>query len=302
MDFFVPYDQLGVATPGPWQNASPAAGTRGSILNALVFPAIQNEILNVQDAAGLTRNAADFTQLLQAIKFLIPKYAPGVTSQGGLALDANNNLLLALIKNLTADTRAAPVAADVLPLGRAADGAMVSVSASGLAAYVASLFQQQTTFTQITATNSVGLSINGGDVAIPQGVSTVVPLQSISVNAAFGSVGNGVLTVMKAGYYIFIASGAVFLSSSHAQDTATLRMTLNLSRNGASYGGAPSGGIVPCPAGGGQAAANLVLPQIQYLEAGDQISLLAYAANQYGDAQNVGVSGYTNMLVALLNS
>jgi hypothetical protein len=68
MDFFPPYDQIGQSSPGPWQNANPSAGQQGSIVNAAVFPAVQNEILNVQDEAGITRNAADFTQLLQAIR------------------------------------------------------------------------------------------------------------------------------------------------------------------------------------------------------------------------------------------
>lgn len=229
---------------------------------------------------------------------------PGAAPQGGLVKTPAG---LALgYDNLPVETVFNP--ADKIGLSATesedglAEGTPFAATLSGLGSFFSSLFETTSTFAQITATNSVGLSINGGDVAIPQGVNTVVPLQSISVNAAFGSVGNGVLTVMKAGYYIFIASGALFLGSSHAQDTANLRFSLNLSRNGTSYGGSPSGGIVPVPVGGGQAAVDLVLPQIQYLQAGDQISLLAYAANQYGDAQNVGVSGFTNMLVALLNS
>jgi hypothetical protein len=68
VDFFPPFDQIGVSPPGPWQNANPAAGLRGSIPNADLFPAIQNEILNVQDEAGITRNASNFTQLLRAIR------------------------------------------------------------------------------------------------------------------------------------------------------------------------------------------------------------------------------------------
>ena len=68
MDFVVPYDQLGISPPGPWTNASPAAGTKGSIVNALAFPPIQNEILNVQDEAGLTRDSTNSAQLLQAIR------------------------------------------------------------------------------------------------------------------------------------------------------------------------------------------------------------------------------------------
>ncbi len=68
MDFFVPFDQLGQPVPGPWKNANPNAGQRGSIVNALVFPAVQNELLAIQDEAGLTRDVNNNAQTLQALR------------------------------------------------------------------------------------------------------------------------------------------------------------------------------------------------------------------------------------------
>ena len=258
---------------------------------------------NVPDDGDLPGFLTRFSSALAT--FIKQTSSVGAISQRGLSADGNGNLGLNFdnLASVSAFNNADKIAlyAEEAENGSQA-GTPFATTLGGLGSFFSSFFQQNTTFTQITSTNSVGLSINGGDVTIPQGVTTVVPLQSITVNSSFGSVGNGVLTVMKAGYYIFIASGALFLNSSHAQDSATLRFNLNLSRNGTGYGGAPCGGLFPVPNGGGQAAANLLLPQIQYLAAGDQISLLAYAANQYGDASTVGISGYTNMLVALLNS
>ena len=95
MQFIPPYDQIGMTPPGPWTNAAPQAGVQGSIVNADVFPAVQNEILAVITAAGLTPSATNLAQMLAALAILIPKYAiAGATAGGGLAKDANNNLLL----------------------------------------------------------------------------------------------------------------------------------------------------------------------------------------------------------------
>ena len=295
MDYVIPYDQIGISPPGPWQNASPAAGTRGSILNALVFPPLLNEILNVQDAAGLTRSAADFTQLLQALKILIPKYSAGVATNGGLAADGSNDLLLAFL-NLLADTRAAPAGNDLLALERMSDGSTVSITTAKLGAYIASLFQQNATFSQITPTNLVGLSLSQtGDYMIPRGVTTTVPLLPITVNSGFGTLSNGVLTVKKSGYYLFCFSGAMFIQSNgHTNDFAKFSFTI-----------VPGGSISnrpPIHSGGGQAQASFLSTNVQHLNAGDQVQLQALADNDAGDGFNAGVSGYTNMLVALLNS
>ncbi len=266
MDYVVPFDQLGVATPGPWTNASPQAGIKGSIVNANVFPAVQQEILNVQDEAGLTRDGTNFAQLLQAIRsgkltffqdtgtadalVITPRTSfpslgaglalsvlkgtspnatktpalsvgglvqtivkedgsalaigdlpgnclfsvrsdgtnfrvvglrrsdtvltnYGATSKGGLAIDGSSNFLLSLIANLTADNRSAPVAADILALGRAADGAMVGVSAAKLATYILSNIVATATFQQIVPNPTLyvdavnGLDTNPGTLAAP---------------------------------------------------------------------------------------------------------------------------------------
>lgn len=126
-----------------WQNAGGAVSydatfataiggyPKGAILAAATFP---NFWFNTVDGntSNPDQNGAGWT----SFKFV--GNAPGITSKGGLALDGSNNLELALISNLTADNRAQPVGGDVLALGRAADGAMVSVAASALSAYVLS--------------------------------------------------------------------------------------------------------------------------------------------------------------------
>lgn len=68
MDFFIPFDQLGQAVPGPWKNANPSAGQRGSIVNALMFPAVQNELLAIQDEAGFTRDVNNTAQVMHALR------------------------------------------------------------------------------------------------------------------------------------------------------------------------------------------------------------------------------------------
>ena len=97
----------------------------------------------------------------------------GATAQGGLAKDSSKNFLLALINNLTADSRTAPVAADILALGRAADGAMVGVSAAKLATYILSNIVASATFQQIVPNPTLyvdavnGLDTNPGTQAAP---------------------------------------------------------------------------------------------------------------------------------------
>ena len=219
-------------------------------------------------------------------------------TNGGLAKDANDNFLLAFL-NLIADNRPAPVGADVIALERNADGATVSVSASAFGAYIASLFQQNTTFTQITETNQVGLSLaQTGDYAIPRGMLTTVPLSAVSVSEEFGSVSNGILTVNRTGFYLGTFAGTVFLASSgHASDRADLRFTIT-----AGSGGNPLGNPVPIAAGGGQASIGFDTSFFFHLNANDTVYLQAYGQNDFNDAVNVGVSGYTNLTIAFLNS
>ena len=68
MDRIIPFDQIGLPSPGRFQNAAPSSGIEGSIVNADFFEAVQGELLNLQDEAGLTRNSADLTQILQALR------------------------------------------------------------------------------------------------------------------------------------------------------------------------------------------------------------------------------------------
>lgn len=86
MDFIPPYDQIGVNPPGPWTNASPQAGIQGSIPNANFFPAVQDEILNVQDEAGQVRDATNHVQLLHAIRSGKLTYFPDAGSADALVV------------------------------------------------------------------------------------------------------------------------------------------------------------------------------------------------------------------------
>ena len=52
---------------GSYVNANPATGVKGSTVPGEALEHPQREILNVIEAAGLTPNGADLTQLLQAI-------------------------------------------------------------------------------------------------------------------------------------------------------------------------------------------------------------------------------------------
>lgn len=302
MDYFVPYDQLGVAPPGPWQNASPAAGLKGSILNALVFPAVQGEILSVQDAAGLTRNAADFTQLLQALKILIPKYAPvatGAANNGGLAKDASSNFLLALL-NLVADNRAAPVGADILALERNADGTTVSVSASAFASFVLSSIVQSASLPQLSSNTVAGFSV-GPDTAIPLNAPTVAPLVVSNLPAGIGTFSNGVFTVAKAGWYIIVADGAMFVTSNVNGDDAFFQFNIakKLGSSGSTSGTLQS---ASASASNTQAIGDINVTTVQYLNVGDQISLQVLVKTLSGNGTSPGLSGFTNMLIAFLNA
>lgn len=86
MDFIPPFDQVGVIPPGPWTNASPTAGIQGSIVNADVFPAVQNEILALIDAAGETRSASDQKQALKAIRSGVLSYFADTGTPDALAI------------------------------------------------------------------------------------------------------------------------------------------------------------------------------------------------------------------------
>ena len=53
---------------GSYVNANPATGVKGSTVPGEALEHPQREILNVIEAAGLTPNGADLTQLLQALR------------------------------------------------------------------------------------------------------------------------------------------------------------------------------------------------------------------------------------------
>ena len=136
MQFIPPYDQLGVTPPGPWTNAAPQAGVQGSIVNADVFPAVQNEILNVQDEAGLTRDGANLAQLLQALRsgkltFFVDEGtadALAVTLRTPLASLAAG-VELTILKGAAANATATPklsVGTSALPLVKA-DGTALAI-------------------------------------------------------------------------------------------------------------------------------------------------------------------------------
>ncbi len=116
MDFVPPYDQLGISPPGPWQNASITAGIQGSIPNADVFPAVQTEILTVQDEAGLTRDGTSFTQLMQAIRSGKLTFYPDTGLADALQVAPRTSysalaagLELSILKGPTANATATPM-------------------------------------------------------------------------------------------------------------------------------------------------------------------------------------------------
>lgn len=59
-------------------NANPGLGVEGSIPPGAAFEHVQREIINAIEAAGLTPNGADLTQLTQAIVALAPVTPAGV--------------------------------------------------------------------------------------------------------------------------------------------------------------------------------------------------------------------------------
>ena len=287
---------LGSTDPNAsYVEGNPQAGVRGSYPTAAGYEAVLREMVAIC-AAGKTAPVGAPGEAIAAIKSLIGQI--GAAPNGGLGKGASGFALNS--DNLPVET--AFNAGDKIPLfaEESEDGLTAGTpfagTLGGIGGFIAGLFQQAATFTQITPTNLVGLSLaQTGDYTIPRGVTTTVPLSAVSVSAAFGSVSGGVLTVAKAGYYIFCFSGALFISSSgHADDFATLRFDI-----------VPGGQLSDTPSiasGGGQASANFLGTTIQHLNAGDQVYLQAFANTEYGDGANPGVAGYTNLLVALLNS
>ncbi|MFP3944944.1 MAG: hypothetical protein ACLFWF_13690 [Alphaproteobacteria bacterium] len=79
MDYIPPADSA-----GPYQDPNPATGDEGSQLPADVFEHPQQEILNAIDAAGLTRDAGDLTQLAQAIVQRIRQTGATTTAKGSV--------------------------------------------------------------------------------------------------------------------------------------------------------------------------------------------------------------------------
>lgn len=67
---------------GSYVNANPATGVKGSTVPGEALEHPQREILNVIEAAGLTPNGADLTQLLQAINSLWFAETASVTRTG----------------------------------------------------------------------------------------------------------------------------------------------------------------------------------------------------------------------------
>lgn len=84
---YAPTGQIGYATGGDPGNGIPA-----TIFDAGVFNNIQEEIMNVIEAAGLTPSAADDTQLLQAINNVM-QGGYGTTTNTGNAYDVDTNIV-----------------------------------------------------------------------------------------------------------------------------------------------------------------------------------------------------------------
>lgn len=98
MKYVQPFDQPSNPTAA-YVDLNAATGTDGSIPPAKFFNDMQAEILNVITNAGLTPNAADMTQLRQAILAMIPTPtgAPADASLVHYAVDASasaNNIAL----------------------------------------------------------------------------------------------------------------------------------------------------------------------------------------------------------------
>ena len=281
MQFIPPYDQVGVTPPGPWTNAAPQAGIPGSIVNADVFPAVQNELLAIIAAdPSLTASTTDLGQAQKSIAYQIAQALttvpePGATGKGGLAKDSSNNFLLALLTNLTADNRAAPVAADVLPLGRATDGAMVSVTAADLAAYIASTFKAGNTFVEApTSATAVQATFGmAADQPVSSGVTTTVALAG--QNAPFASIANGQITITETGIYNI---SATLLGNSHQPSGELQYAVVVLNQNGnlleQTLTSVLSFGSALIAAGAGRPA---------FCSAGDIITLALYTHSQNFD-------------------
>ena len=79
---------LGSPNPdAPWVNAVPSTGAQGSIIDANVFNAVENEVVNAILGAGLSPSPNNYSQLLQAIQ-AIAGVLPGQITQAMLAVGA----------------------------------------------------------------------------------------------------------------------------------------------------------------------------------------------------------------------
>ena len=77
-----------VGTPGHFSEGNPGAGTPATIVSADWLNAVQGELVNFIEAAGLTLDKADNTQLLQAFAALAGAYPRGTLN--GLEVTGNS--------------------------------------------------------------------------------------------------------------------------------------------------------------------------------------------------------------------
>ncbi|MBK8159118.1 MAG: hypothetical protein IPK59_10250 [Rhodospirillaceae bacterium] len=113
-------------TPGYFANCNPGEGFPGTIMDAHWLNRVQEEISNVILAAGLTLDAADDTQLLQALSELIPD--PEEAASGRLLNVVNITASGTYTKNVAAHN----VLVYVLGGGGGAGGGAGGASASGV--------------------------------------------------------------------------------------------------------------------------------------------------------------------------
>ena len=277
---YQPGSFLVIKTPAS-ANASTAPTVNGNSIANIAVTKSNAQPVAPGDLPGLTWKILFFDgvgcYMLSAAKSDIPTPAApvGVTSKGGLALDASNDLLLALLTNLTADNRSAPLAADVLPLGRAADGAMVSVTAADLAAYIASTFKAGNTFVEApTSATAVQATFGmAADQPVSSGVTTTVALAG--QNAPFATIANGAITITETGIYNI---SATLLGNSHQPSGELQYAVVELNQNGnlleQTLTSVLSFGSALIAAGAGRSA---------FCSAGDVITLALYTHSQNFD-------------------
>jgi hypothetical protein len=116
MEILPPYDKIGVTPTPPFVNANPSSGITGSIVNAEVFNALQEEIVNAQAGAGLAQNPDDYTQLNQSIRSQLSAYYVDTGAANSPTIAPANPAVTQLVDGMFFRVKmaAAPTGASVL--------------------------------------------------------------------------------------------------------------------------------------------------------------------------------------------